>query len=179
LKYTAILTFWIGALSLAGYYALAWAYKPGMGRTGVPKPPEGNGLHAVILVHPDCPCTEATLKLFSQAVRVSGRSVPTIAMIPGSTRETNNVSLARSIPNSRVEFASPEKIYGQFKISTSGHVLVWSGHNLVFSGGVTDGRGEDVMAGSYRVLAEALKSRRPSQETPVFGCAAFDKEVFQ
>lgn len=171
-----MLTSWFGCVAVVAYFAMSWSYRPGEGRSKKPEPINGNGLRAVMLVHPDCPCTEASLNVYRNAVLSSGRPIETLIVIPGSRRTSRNIALAHNIPNAKVEFSSPEAIQRKFGISTSGHLLVWSGKKLVFSGGVTDARGEDVQAAAYRELVAALESRA-ARETPVFGCVAFGREA--
>jgi hypothetical protein len=105
------------------------------------------------------------------------RPLKTLIVIPGPERESRNISLARKIPNTRLEFLREQDIFAKFGISTSGHLLVWKDEKLVFSGGVTDARGEDVQADAFRELGAVLTSAKASSETPVFGCPAFNRKV--
>lgn len=162
---------------MVAYFAMSWSYQPGEHRSGVATPPKGEDLRAVMLVHPDCPCTEASLNLYLNAVNKTKSPLKTLIVIPGPSRSSRNITLARTIPNSQLKFLSAEDISKQYGISTSGHLLVWNGQKLVFSGGVTDARGEEVAAGAFDELTAVLGSTKAAGETPVFGCPAYNHEV--
>lgn len=127
----------------------------------------------VVAVHPQCPCTRATLASLAAvlgdqpgiaAVRlvVCGRTTaggafgdPTSNMLPGAvTLWDDTGALAASLG-----------------AVTSGTVIVLEpSGSVLFRGGITPSRGHEGDCQGRRLLVAAIQGRRATAATPVFGC---------
>lgn len=181
----AILVAWLAACS-AGLGGL-WAYKiqAGPAASAPPLWPAGLGLARapgapalVLLAHPRCPCTKASLEQLGWLLaRASGRARATVVFVkpsgalPGWER-SETWRAAQAIPGVAVVSDEGGWRARGFGARVSGQLLVYDADGrLAFSGGITSARGHlGDNAGRSAALA-ALRSERPeSAKAPVFGC---------
>lgn len=179
---------WVALVS-GGTIALA-RYKAQPGPAAVSPPawptdsvaPRRDGLHTlVMLAHPRCPCTMASLAELERLIsRVDGRAIASIVFIrPAGSgdewRESDLWRRAQQIPGLRL-IDDPGGVEAKrFGAYTSGHVLLYGpdGH-LRFSGGITAARGhEGESAGEARILA-LIGGDEAAGDAPVFGCELDD-----
>ncbi len=145
----------------------------------------------LIFLHPQCPCSDASLDELAAAIdRTSGR-VSAWALVyrprtndddwfPGELREA-----MAAIPGLSIAEDHEGAEAALFGIETSGHVLLFGPEgDLWFSGGITDGRGHrGESLGRSALITRILDHRssaRPSipeatgptvpVDAPVFGC---------
>lgn len=132
----------------------------------------------LMFVHPDCPCTRASVEELAVIVDradVSVRAV-VVVMSPKGTEATGSsgvVERAGSLPQVEVVFDADGVEAARFGAETSGHVLVFSeeGRRL-YSGGITGSRGhQGDNAGRARVLALLTQGPPDGVSAHVFGCA--------
>ena len=162
-----------------------YAYTPGRSAT----PPLDWPRHAhfqpaspkatlLVFVHPQCPCSRATLEELARIMvlrnRVEGR---VYFLEPAGTRwpKTDLYESASRIPGVRV-FSDPNGgIAQQFGARTSGQSLLYdAGGHLVFSGGITAGRGHVGANDGLESVLALLSGDTPRHRTaPVFGCALY------
>jgi hypothetical protein len=132
----------------------------------------------VMLVHPHCSCSRASVKELYEIVEKSRRDVQTTVLVyrPHEMKEgwerTNVYDGATRIRRARVQLdvdGREAKIFGGF---TSGQTFLYDGEGrLRFAGGVTSLRGH---AGLNRGRADVIRianQRSGSGSHPVFGCA--------
>ena len=181
----AIVTLWVlsaaaGLAALANYsYQSGPASEPQAGWPGSAFfPLERQGATLVMLAHPHCPCTRATIgELGKLMARAQGRLRGHVlflrpAGLPGGWERTDLWTSAEAIPGIRV-WSDPEgREARRFGARTSGQVMVYDGAgNLIFDGGITIARGHaGDNPGSAGILAR-LDGHPAIRRTPVFGCA--------
>lgn len=138
----------------------------------------------VLFAHRSCPCTRATLSELARILHeVAGRVNVQIVLCVPEGAEADRVgdemeSLARTLPGAQVLVDSEAAEARRFRVRTSGHIVLYSpdGH-LLFSGGITDGRGHvGPSPGGQAVLAWLLGTGTETRAAPVYGCSLFEGE---
>ena len=189
-RIAAIAAVWL-ALSVGG---LAWlaTYKATAGEPGVAPvrwPAESTLALApseptlVMLAHPRCVCTRASLAELSELVSDAALRVRTHVVfirpdgVGDDWMETDLLARARSIPNSAVHADAGGREAALFGAATSGQVAVYAPDGTrLFQGGITGARGHlGENAGRLGALA-SVKSGASSPDTNVFGCALKDQQ---
>ncbi|MEY2520218.1 MAG: hypothetical protein QOF24_1977 [Verrucomicrobiota bacterium] len=133
----------------------------------------------VMLAHPRCPCTRASVGELAQIMAESqGKlSAYVLFMKPsGSGTEWDQTDLCRSaaeIPGVTVVSDADGIEARRFGAETSGHTFLFSADGrLLFSGGITASRGHaGGNAGESAVLAAINDASPKAARTMVFGCA--------
>jgi hypothetical protein len=183
---TVLALTWMAAL---GYgMQVLWKYEttPGTSAPVAPDWPSGSILPRqpdqptlLMVAHPHCPCTRASIAELAQIMAHAPQGVKAIVLFvkpAGAGPDWDNTDLRRSaaaIPGVSVRTDDNGVEAARFGAKTSGHTLVFDRDGaLVFSGGITATRGhEGGNAGENSVLA-ALRQQAPDRSrTPVFGCA--------
>jgi hypothetical protein len=141
----------------------------------------------VLLLHPHCPCTRATLGELSRVVaRTRGRfAIEMLFVVPNGKPASWAIGrLWRSstdIPGAHVTLDPEGREARRFGAFTSGQALYYDARGqLRFSGGITPGRGNSGdNAGADAVVALATFVEPVYHDTPVFGCplAAPEKQL--
>jgi hypothetical protein len=133
----------------------------------------------LIFLHPRCPCSRASLDELAIILDRCGDRVSAHAVVfrPRPEREhwppsPIDAALAE-IPGPAVHPDRGGDEARRFGVATSGHVLLYDTRgDLVFSGGITPGRGErGDSVGRAALLGRITGERRESPEPPVFGCS--------
>ncbi len=139
----------------------------------------------LVIAHPQCPCTRATLAELSSALR-GNTSPPRIEVVLMATQEGLPLALrgdldARigALPDAHVILDPGARDAKQFGALTSGHVLLYAADGtLRFSGGITGSRGHEGGNAARFALTEALASLSLAlsdpQVAPVYGCPLAD-----
>jgi len=184
-----LLALWVGAV--AGGSALQWNYVNAPGARGAqpenwPEASlvkrESTGLTLVMLVHPRCPCTRASLReLASVMEQTKGRlSAHVLLWVPESAssdwRDGELWRRARKIPGVQVHADVRGEEARRFGALTSGHTVVYGPDGrLLFSGGLTPARGHPgESAGKEAILALAREEKPEWARTDVYGCGLRD-----
>jgi hypothetical protein len=140
-----------------------------------------NRLTVVMLAHPQCPCTRASLgELAIAAAQAAGRLDIHIVFLesPAFELESDLWRSARAIPGANV-IADPDGVeIRKFGVNASGHTLAYdAAGRLVFSGGVVSARGHAGANRGREAIVELAHHGRSSVTTaPVFGCALQSRE---
>ena len=145
-----------------------------------PAPPEltrtPGRFSVVMLAHPRCPCTRATLAELGRLMpAITARADVWVLFLDpegADWRGTDRWVQAEAIPGVHV-LADPDGgIADQLHAYTSGQVVVYDPDGaLVFNGGITPGRGhEGTNEGRSDVASIVLGTQAVSTTTPVFGC---------
>ena len=164
--------------STPGQAALARASWPA--GSGIVRTPDAWTL--VMLVHPQCACSRASMKELAQIIEKSPRSLQTYVLVyrphdfaPGWER-TEVYRAAASLPRARVVIDEDGREAKRFGAFTSGQTFLYdAGGRLRFSGGITSLRGH---GGANRGTADVIRlARAPAGKAthPVFGCAIVSK----
>ena len=159
---------------IKGENSLAWPSDTGLARS-----PEGCTL--VIALHPECPCSRATVSELERLLSSVPGSFKVFAIFaPGSTNGGKTAELPAKVSQLRgvtvIQDLRTEELR-RFSVLTSGETRLYDPKGqLLFHGGITASRGHvGENPGATAVLAFA-HHQRPTQiptMTPVFGCALF------
>lgn len=140
-----------------------------------------NRLTVVMLAHPQCPCTRASLgELAIAAAQAAGRLDIHVVFLesPAFELESDLWRSARAIPGANV-IGDPDGVeIRKFGVNASGHTLAYdAAGRLVFSGGVVSARGHAGANRGREAIVELARHGRSSVTTsPVFGCALQGRE---
>jgi hypothetical protein len=133
----------------------------------------------VVMAHPHCPCTRATIgELALLMARVQNQVSADVVFVrppgvPEKWEETDLWRDAQLIPGVRV-INDPEGVEAaRFGAVASGQTMLYdAGGKLLFSGGITAGRGHSGdNAGRSTIVGLITQGKSELKETPVYGCA--------
>src|SRR5688572_8896975 len=138
----------------------------------------------VMLAHPHCPCTRASIgELASIMAHSQGRLRAYVLFIKpeGTSKNWEATDLWRSaanIPGVEVVPDSDGIEARLFRAATSGQTVLYDpGGRLLFSGGITQSRGHFGDNAGQASIVSLVNSETPNQtETSVFGCPLFDPQ---
>jgi hypothetical protein len=155
----------------AGVLQLRWP----QGSRACPDPGRAN---LVLLAHPRCPCTRASLDELARIVARCGDSAAVHILFfqpggaPGRWGATDLRRRAAAIPGARVLDDPDGHEAARFGAATSGHVLLYDRDGrLLFAGGITAARGQaGANPGSEAVIALLSGASADRGDAPVFGC---------
>jgi hypothetical protein len=133
----------------------------------------------LLLAHPRCPCTRATVSELERIEAQTGGQLPVVVLfvLPAGREpqwvHTDLWQSAARIPGVRVVIDRGGVEARRFGVSTSGQTLFYDEHGtLRFAGGITPGRGHaGDNAGADAVVALARHEDVALASTPVYGCA--------
>lgn len=135
----------------------------------------------VMLAHPKCPCTRASIAELSELIQRTGDGVRAYVLFvrpagtPDGWERTDTWSSAASIPNVRVIRDDDGALARRFGAHVSGQTLVYdAAGRLVFEGGLTPARGHSADTTSRDRIAALVRSH-DRVAAPVFGCDLEDK----
>jgi hypothetical protein len=142
-----------------------------------------DGPTLVMLAHPHCPCTAASIGELAQIMaRLEGRVKAYVIFVrpKGARSDWEDTDLRRSaeaIPGVQVIFDADGVEAHRFGAETSGHTeLFGADGRLLFSGGITASRGHaGDNAGENAIVALLNKQTPVRTQTRVFGCALADR----
>jgi len=155
--------------------ATLWEATPGKSAVRTNKITKSAGLRLVVVIHSDCPCSEATLEnLQSLGESSLARLNPHIVITgPHATAgsESANVKAAVRLPHASVEFCSEADEFARYGGLTSGQCFLYGPSGaLQFSGGITAGRGVQGNSAGMTAIQAALHGEKGPESAPVFGC---------
>ena len=133
----------------------------------------------VMLAHPRCPCTAASVGELGQIMaRLQGKVAAYVLFVTpkDAGRAWGDTSLrhsAEAIPGVTVVFDIDGAEARRFGAETSGHTLLFaSDGKLLFSGGITGSRGHAGDNAGESAIVSLVTNQTPSHtQTLVFGCA--------
>ena len=179
------------ALVCVGGLGLLWRYKAAPGAPGDPpatwpddvalvRSPDAPTL--VMIAHPRCACTRASLGELAEVLRRAPVNVAAtiLFVLPdgvGSDWEDGELyRRAREIPGLRIVFDRGGAIAARLRVTVSGHVLVYDpGGALRYSGGITGARGHSGNnLGRARVIDLLSSGAADHDRAHVFGCSIED-----
>jgi hypothetical protein len=136
----------------------------------------------VLLAHPHCPCTRATIgELASIMAHSQGRLTAYVLFLKpaGFSEEWEKSDLwrsAASIPGVTAVIDDEGAEADRFHAATSGQTLLYdAGGRLLFSGGITGSRGHaGDNAGESAIVSFVNSGAAERAESSVFGCPLFD-----
>lgn len=176
---------WVLAIG-AGLLAMT-RYESTSGRAGaaphawpdeIPLQTQSGRATLVMLAHPRCPCTRASIAELSELMAQEGSAITAYVLFytpsPDDREwaDSANWRSARAIPGVDVRADLHGTLARRFGASTSGQVFLYdqAGH-LIFDGGITGARGHaGENAGRNSVIELVRRSHSEVRHTPVFGC---------
>jgi hypothetical protein len=181
----SLVMLWIVAIGGGMFFLMGFDLTPGAaGGSPVSWPPASRipfypgRIQLVMLAHPQCPCTRASLAELSEITARSDEKLITHVLFfdpserPAHWDDENLEQIARQIPSVHVVLDRDGEEADRFGAMTSGHTLLYDGQgNLRFSGGITRGRGQaGANAGRETILSALDHALEESARTPVYGC---------
>ena len=145
-------------------------------------PPSGRPT-LVMLAHPACPCSRASIEELDRLMaRVQGLVTAHVLFVkprnfPQGWEETDLWRHAASIPGVRVTADEDGVEANLFGAATSGQVVLYDANGaLLFSGGITASRGHAGDSPGRQAIIELLTGTgvRPGAHSAVFGCSLHD-----
>jgi hypothetical protein len=135
----------------------------------------------VMLAHPHCPCTRASINELARLMtQARGRVTAYVLFVKprgfsDGWEQTDLWASAAAIPGVTVVRDDEGAEAARFHAATSGQsVLYDAAGNLLFSGGITDARGHEGDNAGRTALVSLLTSGEPDERgTPVYGCPLF------
>jgi len=133
----------------------------------------------VMTLHPQCPCSRASLHELSQLMTRTGEQVDAHILFvkPQGARadwcDGHLWKQAKEIPGVSVAIDGNARDASIFGATTSGNVIVYDAAGAIrFNGGITDGRGhEGDNAGLSAILELVRDGKTAVSATPVYGCS--------
>jgi hypothetical protein len=182
---------WIVAVSIGLGALLNYESVPG-GTGAVPSNwPAGSriaratsGDTLVMLAHPHCPCTRASMSELAQVMaQVQGKVRAYVLFLKpknsgGDWDDTDLRRSATDIPGVTVVSDLDGAEARRFGAETSGHTLLFDpAGNLLFSGGITQSRGHAGGNAGESAIVSLVNTRTADRaKTLVFGCSLFDRK---
>jgi glyoxylase-like metal-dependent hydrolase (beta-lactamase superfamily II) len=177
---------WMTALALGARALLHYETTPGSAGTVGNKWPAASTIQRagdkptlVMLAHPHCPCSAASVAELAEIMAHSAGRVNAYVLFlkpAGAGEDWDDTALRRTaanIPGVKVLTDDGGTEAARFGAETSGHTLVFDEKGtLLFSGGITASRGHiGTNPGSDAALAAAKGETIARDHTPVFGCS--------
>ena len=188
--FTTIGVIWLMTMGVG--IKMLWDYAASEGEAATPPDrwpaacriqPASDCATLVLLAHPHCPCTRATIReLALLMAKCKGKVIAYVAFYKpaGFADEWERTDLwdaASEIPGVSVLCDEDGSLASCFKASTSGQALLYdSKGELMFAGGITAARGHSGdNFGSAAVVSLVTKQTTEQVGTPVYGCPLFDR----
>lgn len=166
---------------------LLWSYEgaPGVAAAALEQWPADSGIRhdteratLVMLAHPHCPCTRASLgELARLMAQARGRVTAYVLLVkpsgfPDGWENTDLLTSASAIPGVTVVRDDGGVEAGRFRAATSGQTVLYdAGGKLLFSGGITSARGHEGDNAGRAAIVSLLNAHEEGRRgTPVFGC---------
>lgn len=176
---------WIAAVAFGLRILFQYENTPGRVGTLLGAWPESRVIPAadrptlVMLAHPRCPCTAASVGELAQIMaRLQGKVAAYVLFITPKDAgvawcDTSLRHSAEAIPGVTVVFDIDGAEARRFGAETSGHTLLFaSDGTLLFSGGITGSRGHAGDNAGESAIVSLVNNQEPARtRTLVFGCA--------
>jgi len=146
-------------------------------------PINGAGVTLAVFLHPECPCSRATVNSLDEIVAHAPGDRLRIYVFAEMPKEMSSawadstlIRAARVIPHVHIMNDPDYKFARAFGAFTSGHTALYDAQGQrLFSGGITASRGHEGDNDGSRAIRGILMNHTPEiRETPVFGCALFN-----
>jgi len=177
---------WLATVSAGMWTLLIYAGTPG--NSGEPPeswpadsviPPPTDRPVLLLMAHPRCSCTRATLGELARLMARCGDRVRAHVLflrptgVPADWWKTDLWDSAAAIPDVDVTIDNDGAESRRFRVATSGHILLYGPDGgLLFSGGITPARGHEGENSGLDGLEHAIEQRtREVAQSLVFGCA--------
>jgi hypothetical protein len=178
-----------GVVVLSGMVAMVrYEMTPGAPGSGSPRdwprtvsdlPLNADGFTLVMLVHPQCTCSRASMHELTELMsRSDGKIAAHVLFVkpagaPANWCDSDLWKQAKDVPGVSVAVDENGQDATAFQATTSGQVVAYDGSGRIrFSGGITDGRGhEGDNPGLSAILSLVRTGQTSLTSNPVFGCS--------
>jgi hypothetical protein len=168
----------VGALWSYESTPSAAAAAPGMWPAASRIKPDAERATLVMLAHPHCPCTRASIGELARLItQAQGRVTAYVLFVkpsgfPDGWVQSDLWASAAAIPGVTPVLDDDGVEAGLFRAKTSGQTVLYdSAGNLLFSGGITSARGHaGDNAGRTAIVSLLTAGEAEERDTPVFGC---------
>ncbi len=179
----AIITLpWAASVLTGGFMLWRHQWTPGHAAAKAPAQlsgPTKGGARLVVFLHPQCPCSHATVEELNRIMTAAGAAVHADLFFYRPRTQTDSwcrTALwreAAELPHTTLLQDTDGIEATRFGAHTSGQTLLYSDKGaLVFSGGITPGRAHEGDNVGEETIIAYLRSRRVrAASTPVYGCA--------
>jgi hypothetical protein len=190
---TAAGALWLLIVSVG--LGLLWNYEgtPGVAAAATPGrwpavsriKPAADRATLVMLAHPHCPCTRASINELSRLMtQAQGRVTAYVLFVKPPNfsdgwEQTDLWASAAAIPGVTVVRDDDGVEAVRFHAATSGQAVLYdAAGNLLFSGGLTSARGHaGANAGRTAIVSLLTSDEAVECATPVFGCPLFARDA--
>jgi hypothetical protein len=183
---------WILAIGFGLYSITKYEYTPGLSANPLPSWPDNTKLERsfdkatlVMIAHPHCPCTRASINELAKLITRKHDYLKTYILFLSPNHmakgweKTDLWQSACLIPHVKVVADRDGKEAENFHAHTSGETLLYdTDGKLLFTGGITDGRGHiGDNSGIEKIVALLSQKKNLKQKTNlVFGCSLTNPE---
>ena len=128
------------------------------------------GVTVAMFLHPDCPCSRASVSELQAAV--ASTPAGTLLIVVEDDMPASLAATLRSIPGAQIVVDRDKREAARFGAKTSGHVVAYDATGtLAFAGGITAIRGHRGDNIGRRSLERVLANQNPVERMrSVFGC---------
>ncbi len=193
-RWMLVATTLVWLLAVGAGLRSAWNYESAPGRAAATKSqwPAGSRIAPapdratlVLLGHPQCPCTRASIGELAQLMARGGDKVTAYVLFvkpsgtPAGWEKTDLWRSAAAIPGVQVRLDEEGREARRFHVSTSGQTLLFDrAGQLRFSGGITSARGHAGDNAGRDAIVSLLETGTATRtKTPVFGCALLSSDA--
>jgi hypothetical protein len=181
----AAVTLWLGAIVSAMALLVSHSRVPGGAGAGLEywpddaEIPHSPGIASlVVFLHPECPCSQATIAELARVLSKSRRPIQVTACLASWKSELNESSLwqaTQRIPGVTTVADEEGRIAKWFGASTSGTAMLFDERGkLLFLGGITGARGHEGDNAGKGALIQLLNGQsRGIERAHVYGCSIF------
>jgi hypothetical protein len=176
---------WLVLAVGGGVWLMAYEFTPGersahrpTSRNELPFALENHRPTLIVVLHPQCPCSQATVSVLAELVEHCGQRLAVIVMLNrpknADARWTENPLVDRLKQLEAVRLIPDDggRVSQALGATTSGHAVLFATDGAVmFAGGLTPGRGAVGETSGQRAILGVVKGTAitPS-ESPTFGC---------
>jgi len=137
-----------------------------------------NNYQLLMFIHPKCPCTRSSIRELTRLITSCPENITVTFFCFDPSDQNDNwlntaiVKSAQAIPNSIIISDVDGKTAEAFDAKTSGHVLLYhSNGRLLFSGGITAGRGHEGDNIGRTFITDIVKNKgSENSQCLVYGC---------
>jgi hypothetical protein len=130
----------------------------------------------ILVAHPKCPCTAASLRELSRIVAQCERKLTAYVLFLKPKRTGGDWNLTSGVPGVNALPDQDGAMARALGAATSGQVMLFDRDGLLkFSGGITASRGHDGDNLGHDAIVSLVKTGRSGiSRTPVFGCSLLE-----
>jgi hypothetical protein len=127
----------------------------------------------IVALHSQCPCSVATVQnLTSLSIKDRSRMRLTLLFSGPDPHHSPVIDKAAALAEAEKVFLDEDEILKAYGARTSGQALLYStSGQLVYSGGLTDARGEPGESAGMQAIIHTLAGLPCRASAPVYGCA--------